>query len=165
MSKLGYKIAIGGISGKLNINDDSLVNLNDINVTNPMNDDKFVVIDIKGWESDQVQSEESAKRVGGIYKHQAPQTVEHTIKLRTYEYPSEYYIIRKLQNIFRKENVLLYKGDYEYITDEPDKSYIPHPDGTAIAVAGGITVTYEYDGFVEVEISLKNVVNLPIDRK
>lgn len=169
----GYTIAIFGttfeILGASNIpvpDKASCINLSAINSTNPMSEDKWLKLDILGWEIKNVQVDESQRRVGEVSVHSPTQYREHTIKLKAIKFPEDNWIKEKIESIFRKPDLLIHKGTYQYINNiDTSKNFMPHPDGMCLKVAGGISEEYKYDnGDLEIVLTLKNVLPYYVDR-
>ena len=169
----GWTIAIYGTTlatlGAGNIPEpdvNSCVDLLAINSATPMTDNKWIKIDIIGWEIVNEPIEDLQTRIGGIQVHSSAQYRSHTIKLKTLNFPKEYWLKDKLERLFRKPDLFIYKGTYQYIdTLDVTKSFMPHEDGKCIKVAGGFSEEYKYDnGDFDMTLTFKNILPYYIDR-
>jgi hypothetical protein len=160
MIQEGWTIALYGANTNKSINTNSCIALANLTNTNPMTDNNWVKIKIKGLSPSKQQLKKKETFTGGISVHRGRRVNAFECEVE-YLFPSEMQDYYKLQNVLDHQHIYLFKGDYIF----PSDIWEIHPDDYALEVVIDDELEHDYESGLKVlklEITVKKPSPRPV---
>ncbi|MFN3307227.1 MAG: hypothetical protein ACK42Z_08600 [Candidatus Kapaibacteriota bacterium] len=152
---VGWKIALYGTDTYYPIDDDSTIDLSTLGTTDPLNDNNWLKLYIKGTSPHKEPFGDNDDRIGGIQLHNPTQIQTYEIEFLPFVFPDDMDKYEELCALLRKKHIYLFKGEYSF----PNWSI--HPDGKAIRISVVISTEDDYENGLKI-VKLKARKEKPV---
>lgn len=136
-----WTIALFGTNTNYTIDTNSEIDLSSLSTSDPMADNNWLKIKIKGMSPEIEKVDGIKQHVGLISKNPVGQIRKFSIELMPYAFPTEMAELEKLYTLLDKLNIFLFKGDYDF----PSDGWSIHNDAKAIGIALVQKTNHSYD--------------------
>jgi len=155
----GWTIAILGTNTYAEPDVYSEVALSALSTTDPMADSNWLKVYIRGMGDIPENFDEPGDKIGGIATHQGAQKGMFTVEVYPFYFPADMKAFKDLFAALRKSHVYLYRGTYDF----PSDNYSIHSDDKCLKVAAVATGENNYEnGNKHVTIKIRKINPEPI---
>jgi hypothetical protein len=140
----GWTIAFFGTNEYFEIADDSTIDLSILGTSNPMTDENWLKLKIKGMSPHKVVYGENEDRIGGIQVHNPVQIQTFEIEFTPFVFPEDMDKYEAFLALLRNKYIYLFKGEYNFT------NWSIHPDGKAIRISAYPSTEDDYENGIKI---------------
>jgi hypothetical protein len=155
---MSYFIAILGTTTYKEPNKDSEVALSELATTDPMTDEDWITIEIKGMSPQYEFIEEPDTATGGISLHNFAQHALFNIPLAPLGFPEDMAHYKRIMKALNYPHIYLYRGTYTF--SELDDPWDIHSDNKCLKISVISSYSDDYDNAIK-EITLAVKKEMP----
>ena len=145
---IAWKIAVLGTNTYVEPDNDSLVDLADLESTDPMEEAEWHKLTIAGGSRKREQLNEIKERVGGIMPHEPGGRMVLAPTVKPYRFPQDMLELEAALDALDYKYLYLYRGTYTFSLLDPyigATTWKIHPDEKAIMVSAEYALEQDYE--------------------